>query len=162
MNHLLENISHRTQCIVIMDDLLVHSKINHHMDRLETFFQAPVKHCLKLFPKKCQLENDHSPSQVHGRSWPNDTYSQVVKKCNSFCRVVSFLSLFAQIWNLLQLIYDLTHGNHPFIWAECHQNHFDEVKARLIKPQLLCLLIAWGHCILYSDTSYSHVRSFLW
>ena len=38
-----------------MDDLLVHSKKENHLDRIVDLLKALIKHSLKLSPKKCQF-----------------------------------------------------------------------------------------------------------
>ena len=38
-----------------MDDLLVHSKKENHLDRIVDLLKALFKHGLKLSPKKCQF-----------------------------------------------------------------------------------------------------------
>ena len=77
---LLDSLDHKKNYIAIIDDLLVHSFRNAHLNRLASLFKAVIKHGLKISPKKCQLfmtkltylcnkfeikkrENDHHPSQ---------------------------------------------------------------------------------------------------
>ena len=114
INILLENISYRSQYIAIMDDLLVHSLIKHHMDRLESLLQAIVKHGLELSPKKCQLfrkelvyiignsstikdQRMTSASQIYSRSNTKDSPPKNVKEYKILCRVVTISLSFLHI-----------------------------------------------------------------
>ena len=45
----------KAKCIVIMDDLLIHSTKAEHWLLIEQLLQSLVKNGLQLSPKKCQL-----------------------------------------------------------------------------------------------------------
>ena len=55
IGYVMENMSHKHNYIAIMDDLLVHSKKENHLDRIIDLLKALIKHGLKLSPKKCQF-----------------------------------------------------------------------------------------------------------
>ena len=52
---LLEDVQDRSRFIAIIDDLLIHTKRQDHLNTLKDLFKAVKKHGLKLSPKKCQL-----------------------------------------------------------------------------------------------------------
>ena len=53
---LLESLNgNKSSFIAIMDDLLIHSVMDQHMDLIESLFKALIQHGLKLSPKKSQL-----------------------------------------------------------------------------------------------------------
>ena len=54
----MEKLPYPQNYIAIMDDLLVHSKEEDHMDRILDMLRALVEHGLKLSPKKCQFFRD--------------------------------------------------------------------------------------------------------
>ena len=55
-----------------------------------------------------------------------------------------------EIQKLLKPIYYLTRKGRPFIWEKEQQDSFDEIKCRLVKPQVLPNKTGRFH--LYSDT----------
>ena len=59
IENILCGMANKQDYIAIMDDLLIHGFKRNHLDRLETLFQAMIKHGLKLSPKKCQLFMKH-------------------------------------------------------------------------------------------------------
>ena len=65
------------------------------------------------------------------------TTPPTVKGCRSFAGMVNFLSMFCpELQKLLKPIYDLTRKGRPFIWGKEQQDSFDEIKHRLVKPQV--------------------------
>ena len=68
--------------------------------------------------------------------------------------MVNFLSMFClELQQLLKPIYDLTKKGRPFNWRKEHQDSFQEIKRRLIKPPVLHMPNKTGRFHLYSDTS---------
>ena len=78
----------------------------------------------------------------------------MVKGCRSFAGMVKVLSMFCpELQKLLKPIYDLTRKGRPFIWGKEQQDSFEEIKCRLIKPQVLHMPNKTGRFHLYSGTS---------
>ena len=76
------------------------------------------------------------------------------KGCRSFAGVVNFLSMFCpELQKLLKPIYDLTRKGRPFNWGKEHQDSFEKIKHRLVKPPVLQMPNKTGRFHLYSDTS---------
>ena len=93
-----------------MDDLLVHSKKENHLDRIVDLLKALIKHGLKLSPKKCQFFKTEliymgnvfkvekgkfvvTPIKTRVDAILNTPTPQTAKECKSFCGVVNYLSL---------------------------------------------------------------------
>ena len=136
IENILCGMDNKQDFIAIMDDLLVHGLKGNHMDRLETLFQAMIKHGLKLSPKKCQLFMKHlvymgnvfhidgstisiTPFQSRIEAIQKLQPPTNVKGCKSFCGVVNYLSIFCRnLQRLLKPIYDLTRKGRPFLWQK--------------------------------------------
>ena len=180
IGYVMENMSHKHNYIAIMDDLLVHSKKENHLDRIVDLLKALIKHGLKLSPKKCQFFKTEliymgnvfkvekgkfvvTPIKTRVDAILNTPTPQTAKECKSFCGVVNYLSLFCpNLQKLLAPIYDLTRKGKPFLWTKLHQQAFDEIKGLLPKPHVLTLPDGMGRYTLYSDTSKTHAGSALW
>ena len=68
--------------------------------------------------------------------------------------MINFLTMFCpELQKLLKTIYYLTRKGRPFIWGKEQQDSFEEIKCRLIKPQVLHMSNTTGRFHLYSDTS---------
>ena len=168
---ILDCIQSRKYCEVIMDDLLFNPSKEKHMNKLEDLLKALLKNGLKISPNKCQL---HKTSlQYMGNEIfienkkvcvkPLRSRLEVIqslqppktpKRCRSFAGVVNFLSMFCpKLQRLLKPIYDLTRKGGPFVWGKDQQNSFEEIKCRLIRLPVLCMLNKTGRFHLYSDTS---------
>ena len=81
------------------------------------------------------------------------TTPSMVKGGRSFVGMVNLLSMFCpELHKLLKPIYDLIRKGRPFIWGN-EQDYFDEIKCRLIKPQVLHMPNKTGRFHLYSDAS---------
>ena len=142
----MEKLPYPQNYIAIMDDLLVHSKEEDHMDRILDMLRALVEHGLKLSPKKCQFFRDELVYMGNIFKTSNDgititpikTRQEVIlntptpttpKECKSFCGVVNYVSLFCpHLQSLLAPIYDLTRKGRPFVWTNNHQKNFEEIK----------------------------------
>ena len=76
------------------------------------------------------------------------------KGCRSFAGMVNFVSIFCpELQKLLKPIYDFTRRGRHFIWGEEQQATFEEIKSRLLKPQVLHMPDRRGRFLLYSDTT---------
>ena len=106
----MENMSHKHNYIAIMDDLLVHSKKESHLDRITDLLKALIKHGLKLSPKKCQffktelvymgnVFKEHrgkfiiSPIKTRAEAILKTPTPISAKECKSFCGVPEILDL---------------------------------------------------------------------
>ena len=176
----MEKLPYPQNYIAIMDDLLVHSKEEDHMDRILDMLRALVEHGLKLSPKKCQFFRDElvymgnifktskdgitiTPIKTRQEAILNTPTPTTPKECKSFCGVVNYVSLFCpHLQSLLAPIYDLTRKGRPFVWTKLHQKNFEEIKEQMVSPPVLTLPTSTGRYILYSDTSKSHAGSALW
>ena len=56
--------------------------------------------------------------------------AEVLPELNMFC---------PELQKLLQFIYELPRKGRSFIWTDIHQNDFEEIKKRLLKPPVLYL-----------------------
>ena len=176
----MEKLPYPQNYIAIMDDLLVHSKEEDHMDRILDMLRALVEHALKLSPKKCQFFRDElvymgnifktsndgitiTPIKTRQEAILNTPTPTTPKECKSLCGVVNYVSLFCpHLQFLLAPIYDLTRKGRPFVWTNTHQKNFEEIKKQMVSPPVLTLPTGTGRYILYSDTSKTHDGSALW
>ena len=180
IGYVMENMPHKTNYIAIMDDLLVHSKKENHLDRIVDLLKALIRHGLKLSPKKCQFFKTElvymgnvfkvkkgkfviTPIKTRVDAILKTPTPQTAKECKSFCGVVNYLSLFCpNLQKLLAPIYDLTRKGKPFLWTDLHQQAFDQIKGLMAKSPVLSLPDGTGRYTLYSDTSKTHAGSALW
>ena len=68
INVVLDTIPDRDHHIAIMDDCLVHSRKQEHLDCLVDLFKALIKQGLKISPRKCQLypvKIQYMGSEIH-------------------------------------------------------------------------------------------------
>ena len=176
----MEKMPYPQNYIAIMDDLLVHSKEEDHMDRILDMLKALIEHGLKLSPKKCQFFRDElvymgnvfktsddgitiTPIKTRQEAILNTPTPTTPKECKSFCGVVNYVSLFCpHLQTLLAPIYDLTRKGRPFVWTSLQQKNFEKIKQLMVKPPVLTLPTSTGRYILYSDTSKTHAGSALW
>ena len=176
----MEKLPYPQNYIAIMDDLLVHSKEEDHMERVLDMLKALIEHGLKLSPKKCQFFRDEliymgnvfktskegitiTPIKTRQEAILNTPAPTTPKECKSFCGVVNYVSLFCpHLQSLLAPIYDLTKKGRPFVWTELHQKNFEQIKKQMASPPVLSLPTGTGRYILYSDTSKTHAGSALW
>ncbi len=132
VNMVLDGLEEKAKYIAIMDDLLIHSLKKDHWKLLERFFQAVVKHGLKLSPKKCQLFKTRltymgnefiinnrvmtiTPLKSRTEAIQKIPTPKTAKDCKCFCGVVNFLSLFCEsLQKLLKPIHELTKKGIPF------------------------------------------------
>ena len=176
----MEKLPHPQNYIAIMDDLLVHSLVKDHMNRILDMLKALIEHGLKLSPKKCQFFKDKLVymGNVFKVNQDNITITCIKtrqeailktpppttpKECKSFCGVVNYVSLFCpHLQSLLAPIYNLTRKGRPFVWTRTHMENFMKIKKLMASPPVLTLPTSNGRYILYSDTSKTHAGSALW
>ena len=127
-------IKHKQNFDVIMDDTLIHSTKEEHMDDLRDLFKVLHKYGLKISPHKCQFFKKKIvymglESQIRNSK---DCYTSLKDKCDAirnldspktlkqthvFCGMVNFLSSFLpNLRRLLIPIYDLQKKSKKFKW----------------------------------------------
>ena len=90
--------------------------------------------------------------QTRGNS--ESTTPQNSKRMQKFCRYGEFSEyVLPRATKILKPIYDLTRKGRPFNWGKEQQDSFEEIKCRLMKPQVLYMPNKTGRFHLYSDTS---------
>jgi hypothetical protein len=180
VNLLLDDLSHRSHYIAIMDDLLAFSMKTDHFTLIENLFKAIEKHGLKISPKKCQLFMDEiiymgnvfrvqngkvtiRPMKSRIESIQKCTAPTNVRGCRRFCGMVNYLSMFCpNIQGILKPIHGLTKKGKPFLWTDEHEKAFQEIKTHLVNYPILHLPNNTGRFMLYTDTSRTHAGSALW
>ena len=163
--------NHRKHHLAIMDDCLIYSKKNDHMEHLIDLFKALIRNGLKISPKKCQLFRKKLTYMGHTlliedgipKITPLKSRVDAIlkldppktpKNCKSFCGMVNYLSIFLKdLQTKLIPIYQLTRKGIPFVWTEECQLAFDDIKQALTNPPVLVMPNETGHFVLVSDTS---------
>ena len=171
INSVLGNIPNRNRYIAIMDDCLIFTKFNDHIQDLKNLFKNLIAYGLKISPRKCQffrqkitymgmqfLIDDGRPSFTPLKdkcdAIRNLLPPKTVKDCRKFCGMVNFLATFVEdLQKILVPIYNLTKKNTPFQWTEECQNSFDNIKQQLTTPPILRMPDLVGLFKLMSDTS---------
>ena len=95
---------------------------------------------------------------------------KITKDYKSFAGVVNYLILVyfiilfcLNLQMLLKPIYSLTRKGRPFIWTKVHQEAFEDIKARLLKPSVLHIPDNKGRFQLFSDSSrFSIIPNLKW
>ena len=166
-----EKLPNKERYKIIMDDILIFSTKEQHWQDLENLFDILIQYGLKISPHKCQLFRDKliymglefliKDGTTHYTAMRDkcDTIRNMkppksVKECRTFCGMVNFLSTFCK--NLRQLlipIYELTKKHARFLWTDCHQKAFEDIKKLLVKPPVLRMVSGTGFFHLESDTS---------
>ena len=170
--YVIESIPHKERYSVIMDDILVASGVDNHIEALEDLYVALARFGLKISPHKCQfMQTDFiymglKVLFINGRLH----YTAMKDKCDgirqldapktakdirSFCGMVRFLSSFLpKLSEKLAPLFEATKGGRKHIrWTPECEKSFQEIKELLIKPPVLCLPTKDGHFTLESDTS---------
>ena len=156
---------------VIMDDTLIHSTAEEHMDDLIDLFKVLRKYGLKLSPHKCQffkkkivymgLEFQIQEDKVCYTTLKdkcdairNLESPKTLRQTRAFCGMVNFLSSFLlNLCRLLIPIYDLQKKAKKFKWTEEAERVFNDIKKLLINPPVLKAPTPDGLFHLESDTS---------
>ena len=171
INSVLGDLPNRNHYVAIMDDCLVFSKFDDHLQDLTNLFKSLIKHGLKISPRKCQffrtslvymglnfLIKDDRPSFTPMKDKCASIRAlrppTTVTDCRKFCGMVNFLSTFLpKLQQTLIPIYNLTRKNTPFRWSSDCQKAFDTIKEQLASPPILTMPRLQGMYRLMSDTS---------
>ena len=111
VNFILDSMNTQGNIIAIMDDLLIHSTRQKHMELLECLFEIMIKNRLKLSPKKSQLfikelvylgtlfhikGNNMNITHLCTRieAIMNVPIPNTPRLCRSFCGMVNYISMF--------------------------------------------------------------------
>ena len=140
---------------VIMDDTLIHSTAEEHMDDLMDLFKVLRKYGLKLSPHKCQffkkkivytelefqVQGDkvcYTPLNDKCDAIRNLESPKTLRQTRAFCGMVNFLSSFLpNLHRLFIPIYDLQKKAKKFKWTDEAEKAFNEIKKLLISPPVL-------------------------
>ena len=140
---------------VIMDDTVIHSTAEEHMDDLMDLFKVLRKYGLKLSPHKCQffkkkivymglefqIQGDkvcYTPLKDKCDTIRNLESPKTLRQTRAFCGMVNFLSSFLpNLRRLLIPIYNLQKKAKKFKWTEEAEKAFNEIKKLLINPPVL-------------------------
>ena len=154
-----------------MDDTLIHSTVDEHMDNILDLFKILQKYGLKISPHKCQffkkkivymglefqVEDDkvcYTPLKYKCEAIQNLVSPKTLKQTKAFCCMVNFLSSFLpNLRRLLIPIYDLQKKSKKFKWTEEAKKAFTDIKQLLISPPVLKPPTPNGLFHLESDTS---------
>ena len=169
---LLDSLNgNKSSFIAIMDDLLIHSVNNKHLDLIESLFKALIQHGLKLSPKKSQLFCKElvymgTIFTIQGNSMTVTPLRSRIKavlkmkppttvtECKCFCGMVNFVSMFCPyLQKYLSPIYHLTKKGVPYVWSEYQDKALSKIKEKMTEPPILSCPTPKGRLILYSDTS---------
>ena len=171
INSVLANIPNRNRYIAIMDDCLIFSKFQDHLEDLINLFKNLISHGLKISPRKCQFFHKRltymgmkflidkgrpslTPLKDKCESIRNLQAPKNVKDCRKFCGMVNFLGTFLpKLQETLVPIYNLTRRNVAFHWSDECQQAFDKIKTQLTKPPIIRMPDLVGLFCLMSDTS---------
>ena len=166
-----EELPNKERYKIIMDDVLIFSKKEEHMQDLQNLFKVLIKYGLKISPHKCQLFRDtlvymglqfvikdgkacYTPMKEKCEAIRALKPPSSVKECRQFCGMVNFLSTFLKdLRRLLIPIYDLTKKKNKFKWTHVQQQAFDQIKELLVSPPVLRMPKGNGFYRLESDTS---------
>ena len=147
---------------VIMDDTLIHSTADEHMDDLMDLFKVLQKYGLKISPHKCQffkkkivymglefqVEDDkvcYTPHKDKCEAIQNLDSPKTLKQTRTFCGMVNFLSSFLpNLRRLLIPMYDFQKKSKKFKWTEEVEKAFNDIKELLISPPVLKALTPDG------------------
>ena len=180
INLVLDTIPDRDHHIAIMDDCLVHSHKQEHLDCLVDLFKALIKQGLKISPRKCQLypvkiqymgsEIEITPKGI--QITPLRSRVEALEKVNPptdvagirrFCGLVNWLAAFLpHLREMLVPFYDLTKRKATFKWTPLHQTAFEGIKETLCNYPVVYMPNSTDRFQVYSDTSQKAAGSSLW
>jgi len=160
IDKLMLDIPNKQRYRVIMDDILVFSPANEHLQDLIVLFQRLIDYGLKISPHKCQLFSTqlvymglvfmikngipcYTPIKDKCDAIRNLQPPRSVRECRRFCGI-----LLIPIYNLIR-----KKKNKTFEWTPFCQKNFDKIKDLLIKPPVLAMPKPDGMFRLESDTS---------
>lgn len=137
--------------LYIDDIIVVGCSINHHISNLENVFSKLRHFNLKLNPAKCNFfgtdvtylghhvsEQGIQPDKTKFEAiekYPRPENADDVRRFVAFANYYRrFLPQFAKIANPLNR---LLRKNQPFIWSDICENAFQEIKTKLLSPEIL-------------------------
>ena len=141
------------------------------MSKLEDLLKALLRNSLKISLKKCQLFKTElqymgniifikdrkvcvKPLRSRLKAIQKLWLSTTPNSCRSFTGIVNFLNMFCpELQKMLKPIYNLTRNGRQFIWEKEQQEAFKEIKCRLFKAPMLCMLNCEGRFHIYLDMS---------
>ena len=171
VNKIREELPNKERYKIIMDDILIFSKKETHLQDIIDLFKVLIKYGLKISPHKCQLfrtqlvymglefliENgkpSYKPMKDKCDAIRNMQSLTGIKECRQFCGMVNFLSTFLpELRKLLIPIYALTKKNATFKWSEECEINFCKIKELVTQPPVLRMPASQGIFRLESDTS---------
>ena len=140
---------------VIMDDTLIHSTVEEHMDDLMDLFKVLRKYSSKLSPHKCQffkkkivymglefqIQGDkvcYTPLKDKCNAIRNLESPRTLRQTRAFCGMVNFLSsILPNLQRLLIPIYDLQKKAKKFRWMDEAEKAFNKIKKLLLSLPVL-------------------------
>ena len=147
--------------LIYLDDIIISSMFEEHLERLQAVFKNLEKHNLRLKPIKCNffkmsvtylghVVSAVDPAKTEAvRNWPIPKSTKDVRKFQGFtgyyCRFVNGYAAIARPLNDL-LVGHPTNPEAkmkasvrptPFIWGDEQQRSFDTIIDRLISPLVL-------------------------
>ena len=175
-----EQLPNKERYKIIMDDILIFSTKEQHLEDLANLFEVLIRFGLKISPHKCQLFRDklvymgldflikdgtahYTAMRDKCNTIRNMKAPKSVKECHTFCGMVNFSLTFCKhLRQLLIPIYKLTKKHARFAWTDRHQKAFEEIKQLLVKPPVLRMVSGNGFFRLESDTSRTAVGATLY
>lgn len=139
------------RCICFIDDLLVLSKKEDHIEHLESVIQRLKRANLRLHPRKCDVAMDrihylgvevtpthHGPSRSKVKAvekWPAPSSTTQLKSFLGFC---NFYRKYVKNYSKMSAIFgDLLRKDVPWKWTEEHQKAFEDLKGALCDATML-------------------------
>ena len=168
---IMEDLPDKNHHIIIMDDVLVHSKLKDHSKQIEDLFVVILKHGLKISPRKCQFfmktldYMGHTIEVVDRQTCicaHKDRKDAICKlnqpvngrDCRGFCGMVNFLAIYLACLQILLIpIYEMSRKLCKFEWTEACQKAFVEIKELVTNSPVLAMPNRNGLFHIYADTS---------
>ena len=154
-------------CLVYLDDILIFSKTDEHLDHLATVFDRLDCYALKLKPSKCSLFQckvsflGHVVSG-HGiecdldkiasiATWPTPSN---IAEVRTFCGLASYYRTFVcNFAAIARPLHNLTKKGATFEWTNECETAFQELKRALSSTPILVALCDDGQYVLDTDAS---------
>ena len=154
ITEILKKVPCKKNYLAIMDDMLIHSKFEDHLDRICDLLDAMIEHGLKLSPKKTLLFRTElvfmgqdiliEDGRICIKAMKSKTEAirkleppKTVKACKGFIGMVNFLSMYLKdLQKELIPIYELTKKKNKanYHWGEEQQKAFERIKQLLVSP----------------------------
>ena len=157
-----------TICLIYLDDVIIFSSsLEQHIERLTEVLERIKKANLKLKPDKCELfqvevpflghvvskdgikPNPHNIAKVKQWKEPENVTEvrQFLGLCSYYRRHIRNFSLIAKP------LADLTRKESPLVWTPECQKAFEELKEKLIGPEIMAYPHDAGNFIIDTDAS---------